>query len=217
MPALGQSDVFANHKAGTWQLISVNVNRETSADVEEIVKRSLKLECAHSPACNFCVAGNQIVGHAESEAAWICLLWKPIWGSPPWWFQIVSFQNERSWGNRGEMYSSSLRVFFFCHGRVCATPATKTWMYMRQSLRMSPKSCGKDVAQKPRKFYIAGDLNVELRLLCTDDEDVEELQEMYGPLRWHGCNNDQGGFKKLMWYEITEEFHWKKDVYLVGL
>ena len=75
MLTLGQSDRFANHKAGTWQLISVNVNRGTSADVNEIVIRLLKLQCTHTLACCFCVAGNQIVGRAESEAAWVCLLW----------------------------------------------------------------------------------------------------------------------------------------------
>ena len=34
-----------------------------------------------------------------------------------------------------------------------------------------------------KTFYIAGDLNVELGLLCTDDDDddVKELNEMYGP------------------------------------
>ena len=48
MLTLGQSDRFANHKAGTWQLISVNVNRGTSADVNETVTRLLKLHCART-------------------------------------------------------------------------------------------------------------------------------------------------------------------------
>ena len=60
-----------------------------------------------------------------------------------------------------------------------------------------------------KKSYIVGDLNVELGLLCAYDEDVEELKERYGPLRWQGCDDDQGGFKKLMWYEITKEFNSK--------
>ena len=60
-----------------------------------------------------------------------------------------------------------------------------------------------------KKFYIVDDLNVELGLLCTYDEHVEELREMYGPLRWQGCDDDQGGFKKLMWYEIMKEFNSK--------
>ena len=51
-----------------------------------------------------------------------------------------------------------------------------------------------------REFYIAGDLNVKLGLMCTDEDDIEELNEMYGPSCWQGCENDHGGFKKLMWY-----------------
>ena len=32
---------------------------------------------------------------------------------------------------------------------------------------------------------------------------------MYGPLYWQGCDNDHGGFKKLMWYGIMKEFNCK--------
>ena len=64
--------------------------------------------------------------------------------------------------------------------------------------------------QGPRySFYIAGDLNVELGFFCTDDDEVEELNEMYGPSCWHGCENDQGGFTKLMWYAIMKQFNCK--------
>ena len=62
-------------QVGTWQLISVNVNRETSADVAMIVERSLQPECARTPARNFCRAGVEIVGHAEFEGAWLRVLW----------------------------------------------------------------------------------------------------------------------------------------------
>ena len=48
MLTLGQTDGFAKDQAGTWQLISVNVNRESFADVDEILKRLLKLACAHT-------------------------------------------------------------------------------------------------------------------------------------------------------------------------
>ena len=65
---------------------------------------------------------------------------------------------------------------------------------------------GRTNEQEPRHSTIAGDLNVELGLLCTDDDEVEELNEMYGPLRWQACDNDQGGIEKLMWYEIMNEF-----------
>ena len=38
--------------------------------------------------------------------------------------------------------------------------------------------------------------------MCTDEEDIEELNGMY-------CENDHGGFKKLMWYVIVEEINCK--------
>ena len=50
-----------------------------------------------------------------------------------------------------------------------------------------------------RRFYIAGDLNIELGLLCTGDDDVGELSELYGPQCWQRCDVDLGGFKKFMW------------------
>ena len=59
------------------------------------------------------------------------------------------------------------------------------------------------------KFFITADLNVELGMLCTDEDDIGELNEMYGPLCWQECENDHGGFKKLMWYGIMKEFNCK--------
>ena len=35
-------------QVGTWQLNSVNVNRQTSADMSAIVESLLKPECAHT-------------------------------------------------------------------------------------------------------------------------------------------------------------------------
>ena len=32
-----------------------------------------------------------------------------------------------------------------------------------------------------KDFYITGDFNVELCLMCTDENDDEELTKMYGP------------------------------------
>ena len=60
-----------------------------------------------------------------------------------------------------------------------------------------------------KEFDITRDLNVELRLRCTDDDDIEEINEMYGPLYRQGCENDQGRFKKLMWYGIMKKFNCK--------
>ena len=47
-----------------------------------------------------------------------------------------------------------------------------------------------------KDFYITGDLNVELGLMCTDEKGIEELSEMYGPLCWQGYVKNPGGFKK---------------------
>ena len=47
-------------------------------------------------------------------------------------------------------------------------------------------------------FYITGDLNVELGMMCTDEQDIEELTDIYGPLGWQGYDQDPEGFKKLM-------------------
>ena len=69
------------------------------------------------------------------------------------------------------------------------------------------------------KFYITGDLNVELMMLCTDENDVEELNEKYGPLCWQGYDHNPGGYRKIMWYSIMKEFNckgsstWSNDVH----
>ena len=50
----------------------------------------------------------------------------------------------------------------------------------------SPTSSRSTQGRSKKKFYISGDLNVELGMMCTDREDAEELAEIYGPLCWHG-------------------------------
>ena len=45
-----------------------------------------------------------------------------------------------------------------------------------------------------RDFYVTGDFKVEVGSLCTDEDDNDELNEMY----WQGWGNDYRGFKKLM-------------------
>ena len=42
--------------------------------------------------------------------------------------------------------------------------------------------------------------------MCTDEKDIEEQNEMYGPLCWQGYVKDPGGWK-LMWYGIMKEFN----------
>ena len=59
-----------------------------------------------------------------------------------------------------------------------------------------------------RDFCITGDLNVELGLMCTDENDNEELTKMYGPLCWQGYDTDPGG-EQIMRCGIMKEFDCK--------
>ena len=60
-----------------------------------------------------------------------------------------------------------------------------------------------------RDSCITGDFNVELGLMCADENDNEERTKMYGPLCWQGHDKDPGGFLKIMWYGIMKEFYCK--------
>ena len=48
----------------------------------------------------------------------------------------------------------------------------------------------------PASFGIIGDLNVELGMMCTDENDIKELNEMYGLLCWQRYDHDLGGLNK---------------------
>ena len=74
---------------------------------------------------------------------------------------------------------------------------------------MSPQSYGREVELGPKTSYITSNFVEELGLLYTDEDDNDELIEVYGPLCWQGWDNDQGGLKKLMWYGIVKEFKCK--------
>ena len=45
--------------------------------------------------------------------------------------------------------------------------------------------------------------------MCTDENDIEELMLIYGPLCWQKYDKDPGGFKNVMWREIVKEFKCK--------
>ena len=60
-----------------------------------------------------------------------------------------------------------------------------------------------------KEFYIICELDVDLGMMCADENDIEELMVIYGPLYWQEYDKDPGGFKKMMWCEITKEFDCK--------
>ena len=58
-----------------------------------------------------------------------------------------------------------------------------------------------------KNFYIAGDINVDLGLMCTDENEEEELTKLCGPFCWQGYyDKDPGGSQKIWWYGIMKEF-----------
>ena len=120
-------------------------------------------------------------------------------------FQISFSKLKRSWRFE-ERCSAVLFGAVLCDGRPCSDCKKDLNVYetfilnVAKILREGRRAGAKDL-------YITGDLNVELGLLCTDDFD--ELNEMYGPLCWQGCENDHGHFKKLMWNGIIKDFNFK--------
>ena len=45
-----------------------------------------------------------------------------------------------------------------------------------------------------KRFFVAGDLNIELEFFCMDEDD--EMKEIYAPKCGYGIDADLGGFKK---------------------
>ena len=60
-----------------------------------------------------------------------------------------------------------------------------------------------------KEFYIICELNVILGMMCADENDIEELMVIHGPLYWQEYDKDPGGLKEMMWCEITKEFDCK--------
>ena len=57
----------------------------------------------------------------------------------------------------------------------------KVWKCTRLTFRML-LSTSRGTPGRGKDFYITGDLNVELGLMCTDENDIEKLTGIYGPL-----------------------------------
>ena len=80
----------------------------------------------------------------------------------------------------------------------------------KKSVEMYEEGSAVKVPREGRKvgamnFYIAGDINVELGLMCTNENEEDELTKLYGPLCWQGYDKGTGGFKKIMWCGIMKE------------
>ena len=87
--------------------------------------------------------------------------------------------------------------------------ARRRWMNIETFILNFTKILREGRRAGAKELCIIGDLNVEWWLLCTDEDDISEFNEMHGPLCWQGCERDHGGFKKLLWYGRTKEFNCK--------
>ena len=86
-----------------------------------------------------------------------------------------------------------------CTASLFGTTQAQVWRCAGAASRVSLKYFEKDVGEEPKTPTFSGDLKVELGMMCTDGNDVEDLTAMYGPLCWQGC------FKKLMLHGIMKE------------
>ena len=122
--------------------------------------------------------------------AWVCVLWQQIWARYEERCTAVHF-------------GTTLVMAFHAPG--CGKD-----LGVRETFILNvPRVLREGRRGGAREFYSTGDLRVELGLLFTDEEDIEEFNEMCGPLCCQGCENHHGGFKKLMWYGIMKKFNCK--------
>ena len=81
--------------------------------------------------------------------------------------------------------------------------ATNIW---QEGRRAGAESC-----------HIAGDLNIELELLCIGDDEDQKLHEMYGPQCWPGGEADPRVFSEIDVVQHHEGVELQSCFYLVEL
>ena len=92
---------------------------------------------------------------------------------------------------------------------VCAPDTSKSMEMYEECIASVVKNIREGRKGGARNFYIAGDIGVELGLMCTNENEQEELTKLCGPLRLQGYDKDLAGFKKKYVYGIMKEFDCK--------
>ena len=106
-PTATMNRVLPKDQAGAWQLISVNDNRQSSADISVIVDKLLIHVCARTSACHLLPTIDEILGCAKS--GFVCYGSKIVLAT--FVFSDQFFNIRRSWRSE-DMYSRSFRSCF---------------------------------------------------------------------------------------------------------
>ena len=158
---------------------------------------------ARTPACPFLHPRDKILGCSQPGVAWVCVLW---WlATLLVWDQF--FKIKRLW--RFEERCTAVLFGTTVVMAVYAPDCGKDLEVYETCILNVTKVLREGRRGGAKELHITEDLNVALGLLSTDEDDNEELNEMYGSLCWQGCENDHGGFKKPMWYRIMKKFSCK--------
>ena len=174
-------------------MISANINNEQSSHVEIIAQRLLKYSTQPDAPCILALQETRFW-----DTPCLTLPGFVIYGRP---FGLATllvsdrfFKIKRSWCTEERCTAvlfGSVMVM-----SVYAPDCKKELKIYEKFVEDAKKILREGRREGAKSFYIAGDLNVELGLLCTGDDDVDEINEMYGPLCWQNYDNDAGGHKK---------------------
>ena len=174
----------------TWQLISVNINRQTSDDIEVIKGKLLGLEHTRNgtPA---------ILSVHETKS---------------WDIPNLELKGFMCYGNKNgyasvlvsDKFSTIISRLFFESGAYTDIPMTKC---TKNVLQMWLKFCAKAV-RVAKNFYTAGDINVDFSLMCTDENEERSSRNCMVPYVGKGTTRTCFFFckEKNWWYGIMKEF-----------
>ena len=130
----------------TWQLISVNVNRQRSADL--FYRGTTSATCSHARTCSclFLHPRNEFLRCHQLDTAWTCVM-VANWGSQRCWFRKQFCTIKRSWRFEGRCAAILLGTTLVMAGDA---PNSSESMEMHEAFISSVlEFCGKDVVVGP--------------------------------------------------------------------
>ena len=177
-----------------WQLISVNINRQTSADIEVIKEKLIGFDRTRKRMPT-------ILSVEETRSCDVPILelkgfvcYGDTHGHPTLLFPEQFCTMKRSWESEERCTATLFGTTMVM--TVYAPDSKKSLEIYEECVSSVVKVLREGRRGGAKDFYITVDFNVELGLMCTEENDDEELTNMYGPSCWQGLDKDSGGFKK---------------------